>query len=121
MESPARLHLTYLLLTGILRATNVLKYYRGFVWPDSKEWQGYVERLLAHPAVKRTSSTDQLYLDSYERSEYFSHDDSGCNYDFDLRAALDTLSIARTRARLRTPSTLGKHSRNRCCIVGFAQ
>ncbi|TBU56429.1 thioredoxin-like protein [Dichomitus squalens] len=51
----------------ILRATNVLKHYRGFVWPESKEFQGYVERLLAHPAVKRTTSTDQLYLDSYER------------------------------------------------------
>ncbi|KAI0764797.1 glutathione S-transferase C-terminal-like protein [Fomes fomentarius] len=51
----------------IFRATNVLKHYRGFVLPEGERFLAYVERLLGHPAVKRTSSTEQLYLDSYER------------------------------------------------------
>ncbi|KAI0634950.1 glutathione S-transferase C-terminal-like protein [Trametes polyzona] len=51
----------------IFRATNVLKHYRGFVLPEGERFRGYVERLLGHPAFKRTCSTEQLYLDSYER------------------------------------------------------
>ena len=53
--------------TGLFRATNVLKHYRGFVLPEGERFRGYVERLLGHPAFKRTCSTEQLYLDSYER------------------------------------------------------
>lgn len=56
--------------TGIFRATNVLKHYRGFVWPKDDALQVYVQKLLAHPAVKRTCSMEELYLDSYERSAY---------------------------------------------------
>ncbi|KAI1798422.1 thioredoxin-like protein [Ganoderma leucocontextum] len=51
----------------IFRATNVLKHYRGFVWPENEALQAYVQRLLANPAVKRTCNTEELYLDSYER------------------------------------------------------
>ncbi len=56
--------------TGILRATNVLMHYRGFVWPENEALQAYVQRLLTNPAVKRTCSAEELYLDSYERSVY---------------------------------------------------
>ncbi|RDX46479.1 glutathione S-transferase C-terminal-like protein [Lentinus brumalis] len=51
----------------IFRATNVLKHYRGFVLPEGARFRAYVDRLLNHPAFKRTCSTEQLYLDSYER------------------------------------------------------
>ncbi|RPD79371.1 glutathione S-transferase C-terminal-like protein [Lentinus tigrinus ALCF2SS1-7] len=51
----------------ILRATNVLTHYRDFVLPEGERFRGYVDRLLSHPAFKRTCSTEQLYLDSYER------------------------------------------------------
>ncbi|EIW56026.1 glutathione S-transferase C-terminal-like protein [Trametes versicolor FP-101664 SS1] len=51
----------------LFRATNVLKHYRGFVLPEGEQFRAYVGRMLGHPAVKRTCSTEQLYLDSYER------------------------------------------------------
>ncbi|KAH9941268.1 glutathione S-transferase C-terminal-like protein [Epithele typhae] len=51
----------------LFRATNVLKHYRGFVMPEGERFQAYMQRLVAHPAVRRTCSTEQLYLDSYER------------------------------------------------------
>ncbi|TFK91913.1 glutathione S-transferase C-terminal-like protein [Polyporus arcularius HHB13444] len=51
----------------IFRATNVLKHYRGFVLPEGERFRAYVDRLLNHPAFKRTCCTEQLYLDSYER------------------------------------------------------
>ncbi|KAL1938825.1 hypothetical protein VTO73DRAFT_11205 [Trametes versicolor] len=51
----------------LFRATNVLKHYRGFVLPEGEQFRAYVGRVLGHPAVKRTCSTEQLYLDSYER------------------------------------------------------
>ncbi|CEH18048.1 Glutathione S-transferase [Ceraceosorus bombacis] len=52
-----------------IRAAIVLKHYRGFDMkadPDGRyeKWQS---ALLAHPAVKATTSTDELYLDSYAR------------------------------------------------------
>ncbi|KAF8590762.1 glutathione S-transferase [Ramaria rubella] len=51
----------------LFRATNVLKYYRGFEFPPSSKFKAYLERLLQHPDVQKTCSTEQLYLDSYER------------------------------------------------------
>ncbi|TCD71437.1 hypothetical protein EIP91_010143 [Steccherinum ochraceum] len=52
----------------IFRATNVLVHYRGFVLPAGERFREYVDRLVNHPTFKRTCSTEQLYLDSYERS-----------------------------------------------------
>ncbi|KZF26392.1 hypothetical protein L228DRAFT_264793 [Xylona heveae TC161] len=52
----------------ILRLRLVLKPYRG--WPDPEEgsrWSKWVKAIEAHEAVKATTSTDQLYIDSYER------------------------------------------------------
>lgn len=51
----------------IFRATNVLVHYRGFQLPEGTQFRSYVERLLSFPAFKRTCSTEQLYIDSYER------------------------------------------------------
>ncbi|KAH8101478.1 glutathione S-transferase [Cristinia sonorae] len=51
----------------IFRATNVLPHYRGFALPSGERLGAYVARLVAHPAFKATCSTEQLYLDSYER------------------------------------------------------
>ncbi|KAI6158533.1 glutathione S-transferase [Pisolithus thermaeus] len=51
----------------LLRATNVLKHYRGLELPRGPKFDGWLNRLLEHPAFKRTSSTEELYLDSYER------------------------------------------------------
>ncbi|GBE87632.1 glutathione S-transferase [Sparassis crispa] len=51
----------------LFRATNVLAHYRGFVLPEGPRFRAYVDRLLTHPTIKRTCSTEQLYIDSYER------------------------------------------------------
>lgn len=52
----------------LLRMTRVLKPYRG--WPDPEEgsrWARWVDAVENHTDVKATTSTDDLYLDSYER------------------------------------------------------
>ncbi|OSD07775.1 glutathione transferase omega class [Trametes coccinea BRFM310] len=54
----------------LFRATNVLKHYRGFVLPEGEQFRAYVDRVINHPAFKRTGSTEDLYLDSYERYAY---------------------------------------------------
>lgn len=51
----------------ILRATNALKHYRGFELPTGDKFDAWVHRLLNHPSVKATCSTDQLYINAYER------------------------------------------------------
>jgi len=51
----------------LYRANNVLKHYRGFTMPSGKKFDAWVERLFNHPAFKSTCSTEELYLDSYER------------------------------------------------------
>ncbi|KIL58982.1 hypothetical protein M378DRAFT_85765, partial [Amanita muscaria Koide BX008] len=51
----------------ILRATNALKYYRGFELPTGDKFDAWVHRLLNHPSVKATCSTKQLYINAYER------------------------------------------------------
>jgi len=51
----------------LFRASNVLKHYRGFVLPPGEKVNAWLRRLYDHPAFKRTCSTEDLYLDSYER------------------------------------------------------
>ncbi|KAF8548259.1 glutathione S-transferase [Imleria badia] len=51
----------------MFRANKVLKHYRGFVMPEGTMLNAWLDRLFEHPAFKRTCSTDELYLDSYER------------------------------------------------------
>ncbi|TFY50346.1 hypothetical protein EVG20_g11571 [Dentipellis fragilis] len=51
----------------VFRATNVLKHYRGFEMPSGPKFDAWLKRLFEHPAFKSTCSTEQLYLDSYER------------------------------------------------------
>ncbi|KII84647.1 hypothetical protein PLICRDRAFT_95200 [Plicaturopsis crispa FD-325 SS-3] len=51
----------------LFRASNVLKHYRGFELPPSTKFHAWLDRLFAHPVFKRTCSTEDLYLDSYER------------------------------------------------------
>ncbi|KAJ7246553.1 glutathione S-transferase [Mycena haematopus] len=51
----------------IFRATNVLKHYRGFELPTGHKFEAWIIRLFGHPAFKATCSTEELYLDSYER------------------------------------------------------
>ncbi|KAG7097529.1 hypothetical protein E1B28_004872 [Marasmius oreades] len=51
----------------LFRATNVLKHYRGFQLPSGTKFDAYLDRLFNHPAFKSTCSTEELYLDSYER------------------------------------------------------
>ncbi|KIM53095.1 hypothetical protein SCLCIDRAFT_1223192 [Scleroderma citrinum Foug A] len=51
----------------IFRATNVLKHYRGLEPPQGPKFSAWLARVLEHPSFKCTCSTEQLYLDSYER------------------------------------------------------
>ncbi|SJL02590.1 related to glutathione-S-transferase [Armillaria ostoyae] len=51
----------------LFRATNVLKDYRGFIMPSGQKFNAWMSKLLGHPAFVRTCSTEDLYLDSYER------------------------------------------------------
>lgn len=52
---------------GIFRATNVLTHYRGFTLPEGDKFKTYVNRLINDSAFKKTCSTEELYLESYER------------------------------------------------------
>jgi glutathione S-transferase len=52
----------------VVRLEKVLKPYRG--WPDpepSSRWERWIRAIENDEAVKKTTSEDQLYLDSYER------------------------------------------------------
>ncbi|KAF8165857.1 glutathione S-transferase [Crassisporium funariophilum] len=51
----------------LYRAKIVLSHYRGFELPKGEKFNGWLTRLFEHPRFKATCSTDQLYLDSYER------------------------------------------------------
>jgi len=51
----------------LYRATVVLTHYRGFELPKGERFNGWLNRLFEHPAFKATCSSEQLYLDSYER------------------------------------------------------
>jgi hypothetical protein len=52
---------------GLFRAGNVLKHYRGFELPQGPKVRAWLDRLFHHPAFQATCSTEELYLDSYER------------------------------------------------------
>lgn len=52
----------------VVRLEKVLKPYRG--WPDPEpgsRWEKWVRAIEQNEAVKKTTSDDQLYIDSYER------------------------------------------------------
>jgi len=51
----------------LLRASNVLRHYRAFDLPAGSKLGAWLDRLFAHPSFKATCSTEELYLDSYER------------------------------------------------------
>ncbi|KAF4619420.1 hypothetical protein D9613_004856 [Agrocybe pediades] len=51
----------------LYRAKVVLTHYRGFQLPEGEMFNGWLARLFEHPKFKATCSTEQLYLDSYER------------------------------------------------------
>ncbi|KAH9955885.1 glutathione S-transferase [Lactifluus volemus] len=51
----------------LFRASNVLRHYRAFELPAGSKISAWVDRLVAHPSFKATCSTEELYLDSYER------------------------------------------------------
>ena len=55
---------------GIFRASIVLKHYRGFTMPDGEKFTAWTQRLFEHPVFKSTCSTEDLYLESYERSVF---------------------------------------------------
>jgi hypothetical protein len=55
------------MFSGLFRATNVLKHYRGFELPSDEKFTAWISRLLEYPAFKKTCSTEELYLESYER------------------------------------------------------
>lgn len=59
--------MSHLDLVGLFRATNILKHYRAFELPQSAQFGAWLNRLFAHPVFKSTCSTEDLYLDSYER------------------------------------------------------
>lgn len=52
---------------GLLRSQTVLRHYRGFELPGGTRTSAYLKRLAEHPNVKATCSTEELYIDSYER------------------------------------------------------
>ena len=54
-------------LSWLFRSTNVLAEYRGFEQPDHPRFRQWLERVCSHPAVVATSSTRDLYIDSYAR------------------------------------------------------
>ncbi|KAI5826203.1 glutathione S-transferase, partial [Schizophyllum commune Tattone D] len=51
----------------IFRASIVLKHYRGFTMPEGEKFTAWTQRLFEHPVFKSTCSTEDLYLESYER------------------------------------------------------
>ncbi|KLO06663.1 hypothetical protein SCHPADRAFT_837752 [Schizopora paradoxa] len=51
----------------LFRASNVLKHYRGFELPENERFNRWLLRLFNHASFKATCSTEELYLDSYER------------------------------------------------------
>ncbi|TFY80550.1 hypothetical protein EWM64_g3457 [Hericium alpestre] len=54
----------------IFRMTNVLKHYRAFEVPSGPKFDVWLKGLFEHPAFKKTCSTEELYLNSYERYAY---------------------------------------------------
>ncbi|KAF5364137.1 hypothetical protein D9756_000141 [Leucocoprinus leucothites] len=80
------------------RAKLVLKHYRGFELPEGEKFNAWLKRLFEHQAVVATCSTDELYLDSYERQvDRLKSFWPLCN----LSNVLDMPSIAQTLVRWR--------------------
>lgn len=52
---------------GLFRATNALTHYRGFPGIQVEGYDTYLNKLVNHSAFKKTCSTEELYLESYER------------------------------------------------------
>ncbi|KAL2866520.1 glutathione S-transferase family protein [Aspergillus lucknowensis] len=64
----------------VVRLSRVLKPYRG--WPDPEpgsRWATWVDAIEGNEEVKRTTSTDDLYLDSYERYAANNHPENRPN------------------------------------------
>ena len=88
----------------------MLTHYRGFSFPPSSKFKAYLDRLLQHPDVQKTCSTEQLYLDSYERYvSMLMHSPSP------LTILAGMLPIAQTLVKWPTQSTLDKSSHEREC------
>ncbi|PWN27207.1 glutathione S-transferase [Jaminaea rosea] len=57
----------------VFRATNVLQHYRSLdlqsseLFPPGSRYDKWAQAIFAHPAFKATTSTEDLYLDSYAR------------------------------------------------------
>lgn len=51
----------------IVRIEKVLKPYRGWMPPIEGRWGKFYSAILSHDAVRSTTSSDELYLDSYKR------------------------------------------------------
>ncbi|KAF8318236.1 hypothetical protein DL93DRAFT_441587 [Clavulina sp. PMI_390] len=60
-----------LTVSTLLRGNVVLKHYRNFSWSPlfaaNPRFEAYMDRALSHPAFRATCSTDELYLESFER------------------------------------------------------
>jgi glutathione S-transferase len=54
----------------LFRASNVLKHYRGFELPPAPRTKAWLDRLFDHPAFRGTCSSDEMYLDRYERHAF---------------------------------------------------
>nr|GAT44390.1 glutathione transferase [Mycena chlorophos] len=64
----AQLNLTDVMVgPWLFRASNVLKHYRAFEMPEGERFRAWTTRIFENPAFKATCSTEELYLDSYER------------------------------------------------------
>jgi len=51
----------------IVRMSKVLTPYRGWPEPEPGRWEKWVRAVMESKSVLKTTSDDQLYLDSYER------------------------------------------------------
>ena len=100
----------------LLRLRRVMTPYRG--WPEPREgsrWERWVRAVEECEAVKRTTSGDELYLDSYERyARKCSPDDCWTpgRVSGEWGVLMVMQRIGRTRARSRTRSTTVGRCRN---------
>ena len=81
----------------IIRLNRVLKPYRGWPEPDPQSrWAKWIDAIENDPSVKATTSTNDLYLDSYER--YAGELLSSIATPFNMRL-MDVQRIVQTQAR----------------------
>jgi len=65
---PEMCYVDVMIAPWVLRLRRVLGPYRG--WPEAEKgsrWRRWIDAIEAEPSVKLTTSTDELYFDSYER------------------------------------------------------